>query len=191
MRGVADPHRRRRTGRQDPAERHADRLVVDATADRRAIDFDQAQIEPATQPRGDGVELDPVDRAAGRVGDGRRRVHREGPRVVAQAQRGGVGRGEVDTRAIDHARGDGRRTRAQPDPDQRRARRRCDGRGCRGLYARRGADEERQRQAHLDQRPVSRASSHACNPTRSIATDRPTAGDQGAAARASWRSTRT
>ena len=51
----------RLAGREDPAERDHDRLVVDRRLDRRAGDGDGPSFI-ATEPGGDRVQLEPVDR---------------------------------------------------------------------------------------------------------------------------------
>ena len=90
-RAVADADRRHAVDRQDPAERHDDRLVADGGRDGRPVDGDRLEAHRA-EPRRDRVELDPVDRPAGGVADRRRRVDPDRAGSPRDLQVGVVGR---------------------------------------------------------------------------------------------------
>ena len=135
--GVGDPHPDRPALPEDPAERDHDRLVGNGRLDRVALDRHRAEFHRPEAGR-DRVQLHPVDRAAGVVSDGHRRVDLERPRPEVERQCDVVLRGQGHAGSVDGA---GDQTRERADDwattgrvarGQRRARaREQSGRWCR------------------------------------------------------------
>ena len=98
------------------------RLIADRRVDFDAVDGGDGEAHPA-ETRGDGVQLEAVDRCAGCVRDGHRRVDAEGACSEVQADGGVVVGGQVDACRVHRARDQPSRRRRS-----RRGLRRCRGR---------------------------------------------------------------